>query len=179
MLMDREATGRQRLLEAGLRLCRARGAADVTLPEVAAEAGLTRQSIHLYFRDRAGLIAALRAELDRQSPRAAALRQAAGLRPGPQALAAYVVAWMRYMPEAFALAEAEPPTGAALRRIVDRLAAEGRLRSGWSADEATNWIAAQLSPATWRTLVVEAGWPPEHLAERLIASLGATLITDE
>lgn len=173
-----EAPGRRRLLDAGLRLFRARGPESVTLPQVAREAGLTRQSIHIYFGGRAGLLAALRAELARSSPRAAALRQAAGLRPAAQALAAYVVAWMRYMPEAFALMETEgaPPP---LRRIVERLAGEGRLASGWTVDEATAWIAAQLSPATWRALVIDADWQPERLAERLIASLGATLITPD
>jgi len=174
-----EAPGRQRILDAGLRLFRARGAKAVTLPEVAAEAGLTRQSIHLYFGGRAGLLTALQAELERTSPRAAALRQAAGLRPAPQALAAYVVAWMRYMPEAFTLAGAELEATAPLRRIVDRLVAEGRLATGWTAEEAVAWIATQLSPAIWRGLVIEAGWPPERLAERLMASLGATLITNE
>jgi AcrR family transcriptional regulator len=173
-----EGAGRQRIVDAGLRLFRERGSEAVTLPEVAAAAGLTRQSIHLYFGGRAGLLAALRAELDRQSPRAAALRQAAGLRPGQQALAAYVVAWMRYMPEAIALAEA-PETTAPLRRIVERLAAEGRLAAGWTPNEATAWITAQLSPATWRALVIEAGWPPARLAERLMACLAATLITNE
>ena len=103
------------------------------LVPVAAAAGLTRQSIHLYFGGRAGLLAALQAELERTSPRAAALRQAAGLRPAPQALAAYVMAWMRYMPEAYALAEAEAETSGPLRRIVERLAAEGRLAPGWTA----------------------------------------------
>ena len=174
-----EAPGRQRILEAGLRLCRARGPKGVTLPEVAAAAGLTRQSIHLYFGDRAGLMAALQDELARTSPQAAALRQAAGLRPAPQALAAYVVAWMRYMPEAIALAEAEGGATAPLRRIVERLAAEGRLRLDWTVDEATAWAAAQLSPAVWRALVIDAGWSPAHLAERVMACLGATLITDE
>jgi AcrR family transcriptional regulator len=176
--MSPDGPGRQRILEAGLRLFRARGAEGVTLPEVAAAAGLTRQSIHLYFGGRAGLLAALQAELERTSPRAAALRQAAGLRPAPQALAAYVMAWMRYMPEAYALAEAEAETSGPLRRIVERLAAEGRLAPGWTADEALAWTAAQLSPATWGALVVKAGWPPEHLAERLMASLGSMLIRE-
>jgi AcrR family transcriptional regulator len=173
-----EGAGRQRIIDAGLRLVRERGSQAVTMPEVAAAAGLTRQSIHIYFGGRAGLLAALRAELDRQSPRAAALRQAAGLRPARQALAAYVVAWMRYMPEAIALAEA-PEDTAPLRRIVERLAAEGSLATGWSADEAIAWAAAQLSAATWRALVIEAGWPPARLAERLMVCLEATLITNE
>ena len=177
--MTAETAGQRRILEAGLRLFRAGGPENVTLPEVAREAGLTRQSIHIYFGGRAGLLAALRAEFERTSLRAVALRQAAGLRPAPQALAAYIVAWMRYMPEAIALMQTEEATPAPLRRIVERLAAEGRLAPGWSVDEAVAWTAAQLSPATWRALVVEAGWPPERLAERLIASLGATLITDE
>lgn len=173
-----EGAGRQRIIDAGLRLFRSRGSRAVTMPEVAAEAGLTRQSIHLYFGGRAGLLAALRAELDRQSPRAAALRQAAGLRPARQALAAYVVAWMRYMPEAIALAEV-PETTAPLRRIVERLAAEGRLAVGWTVDEATAWAAAQLSPAIWRALVIEAGWAPARLAERVMTCLAATLITPD
>ncbi|WP_119419407.1 TetR/AcrR family transcriptional regulator [Desertibaculum subflavum] len=174
-----ETTGQRRILEAGLRLFRAGGPESVTLPEVAAEAGLTRQSIHIYFGGRAGLLAALRAELERTSPRAVALRQAAGLRPAPQALAAYVVAWMRYMPEAVALADPHAGASPTLRRIVDRLAGEGRLAPGWSAEEASAWIAAQLSPATWRALVMEAGWPPQRVAERMIHSLGATLIAPD
>jgi hypothetical protein len=65
------------------------------------------------------------------------------------------------------------------RRLVARLAQEGRLARGWSVESAADLIWALTSIRVWEDLVVDRGWPraryKRHLRQVLRGSLLAPL----
>jgi hypothetical protein len=65
----------------------------------------------------------------------------------------------------------------AFRIALDRVAGEGRLAPGWTADAAADWAWARVQPASRAHLVGMRGWDPGEFTERTIGSLLAELVT--
>ncbi|HEX6245243.1 MAG TPA: TetR/AcrR family transcriptional regulator, partial [Polyangiales bacterium] len=87
---------RERVLQAAQALIRQRGHANFSLVELAAETGLSRQTLYLLFGTRAGLLMALVDDIDARSggpAQLAALRQ-----QGVRDFEPYVRAWLDYLP---------------------------------------------------------------------------------
>jgi AcrR family transcriptional regulator len=161
--------------------------------EIADELGLTRQAIYLHFPNRAALLLAAVRHFDAQHEDRKAGRQWLELEPvhGLQTALRY---WLGYLPTVLAVATALE--GAALvgddgadawhdrmqhlheaqRPFVARLAANGLLAEGWSIDRATDWVWARTQPSVWRHLVVERGWPPNHVVDRLVESITSEIV---
>ena len=60
---------------------------------------------------------------------------------------------------------------AVLSGIIERLANSGRLDSGWTRDEATDWLWSRAHIDVWHQLVVERHWNPNNLVNRVTGSL--------
>jgi AcrR family transcriptional regulator len=179
---------KERILDAAWARVRERGPHAVTLAEIAAAAGVSRQLVYFHFANRAGLLVAMARHYDTRSgfrARAVATREL----PPAEALTALVRAWHEYLPEILPIAqalEAAAITGEdgadawrdrmgelreAFRLAVERLAAADLLAAGWTVDAAADWAWARCQPSNWRHLVEERGWKPAAYADRTAASI--------
>jgi len=184
---------RTRILSAAWSRVRVGGVAAVTVKDVAADAGVSRQLVYFHYRNRAGLLTAMVREHDRTSGFDRTLAEAGAL-PPVEGFEAVLRAWLRFLPELLPVAralEAAAITGdvggeawqdrmAALRAVcreaVQRLEVAGRLRPGWTVREATDWTWSRVHPATYAHLVGDRSWPSEDFGERTVRSLIGDLV---
>jgi AcrR family transcriptional regulator len=179
---------KERILDAAWALVRERGPHAVTIADIAAGAGVSRQLVYFHFDNRAGLLGAMARHHDTRSgfrARALATRDL----PPAEALAALMRAWHAYLPEILPIAqalEAAAITGEegaeawrdrmgelreAFRYAVARLEGDSRLAPGWTVDDAADWVWAHCQPSSWRHLVGERGWDPREYARRSEAAV--------
>jgi hypothetical protein len=64
----------------------------------------------------------------------------------------------------------------AIRLALERIADEGRLAPGWTAETAADWAWARVQPGSWGALAGMRGWTPGQYAERTVGSLLAELV---
>ena len=184
---------RGRILDAALSLIESRGGADVTMAEIAAAAGLSRQAVYLHFSDRAELLLALVRHVDEKRGLGRELRKVLEAPSGTEALAEIVALQARMNPRVWAVARAldavrrsDPEVERSwqdrlanrlrgCRDIVGRLAREGKLRPGLGEREAADLLWSLTSLRTWEDLVLERRWTPAQYRERLTALLRETL----
>jgi AcrR family transcriptional regulator len=184
---------RARILESAWDLVRDRGAAAVTMQDVAAASGVTRQLVYVHFGDRAGLLVAMARHHDEHSgfrERVAATRKL-----GPaEGLEALLREWWSYVPDILpvaaalqAAAETSEDAAEAWRDRMDdlreafrialaRLRRDGQLAPGWSVEAAADWVWARSHLSGWQQLVGERGWRPERYVDRSVRSILAELV---
>jgi AcrR family transcriptional regulator len=185
---------RSRILEAAWALVGERGTTNgVTVAEIAAAAGVSRQLVYFHFENRAGLLAAMARHHDVASgitERVAACWEL----PPVEGLEELVRAWLGYVPDILPVARALEAAGitgeeggAAWRdrmgalwdvfhRAVERVENNGRLADGWSVKTATDWVWARSHLEGWQHLVAECGWSPEDHEERVVRSILAEVL---
>jgi AcrR family transcriptional regulator len=189
--LSRETRGR--ILDTAWDRLRRDGVAGVTLKDVAADAGVSRQLLYFHFANRAGLLVALARHHDRRSGFAERVAATEPL-PPVEGFEALLRAWLDYVPDLLPVAralEAALITGdvggeawrermgtlrSVLRERLARIAAEKRLRPGWTADTAADWAWARIQPAGFAYLVEERGWSAPDCAERTARSVLAELV---
>jgi AcrR family transcriptional regulator len=184
---------RARLLDAGWAVTAEKGVGALTLAEVGARAGVSRQAVYLHFRNRASLLVEMTRSVDRASgfvERFAAARRL----PAREAFRAVLGEWYAYLPlilPVLRALEAAATTGdeggeAYLERMADWRRALGlvvialdrdrALAEGWDVETATDWTWAQAHPATYHHLVAERGWPASAATQTLTGVLERTLL---
>ena len=184
-----ETPGRTRILDAALTLIESRGGADVTMAEIAREAGLSRQAVYLHFTDRAGLLLELVRHVDERRGLSGELRKIVEAPSGAAAIEEMVALQARMNPRIWAVARAldavrrqDPEVEQSwqdrlanrlrgCREIVGRLEREGKLRPGLAEREAADLLWSLTSLRTWEDLVLERGWTPEQYRKRVTALL--------
>src|SRR4051794_8521155 len=159
---------RARILEAALREVEERGTSDVTMAQVAAVAGVSRQLVYFHFSNRAGLLTAMARHRDEAGDIFDAARASRTMEPvaGFEHL---LRAWCAYMPSIDSLTralEAALLTGddgavawrermadlrEALRIALDRIARRDRLAEGWSVEAGADWAWSRVQPSTGGT----------------------------
>lgn len=176
---------RQAILDATWKLLEEKGRADLSQAEIAAAAGVSRQTLFLAFGNRTGLLTAMVRNKDLQSRHVAemtTIAQADELRPAD--LERYLEIWLEYLPviypvgillDAAAVTDREAAEVwddrmkhallAGIQRILRRLGQNGHLRPGTDPSEAADLIWSLVHPAAWRLLVAERGWAPARFAE--------------
>jgi hypothetical protein len=65
----------------------------------------------------------------------------------------------------------------AFRLALERVAEEGPLAPGWTADTAADWAWAKAQTGAWAHLVGMRGWNPGYYTERTVGSLLAELVS--
>ena len=60
---------------------------------------------------------------------------------------------------------------------LDRIAGEGRLAPGCTAETAADWAWARVQPGTWAHPVGMRDWDPGEYTERTVGSLLAELVS--
>lgn len=190
----RERT-RERMLAGARALLERQGAGYVSLARVAAEAGVSRQSVYEHFGSRAGLLLALVDFVDESEGIGEHVRPVREAVDGVDALERFVAAVAAMTPRIHAVARAihrererDPAAAAAwddrmrrrradIRRIVERLREEGRLAPEWSVPSATDWIWAVTGVPAWEQLAIESGWSPRRYRTHVTAALRGALLT--
>jgi AcrR family transcriptional regulator len=185
---------RAHILDTAWELVRERGVAAVTVADVAAAAGVSRQLVYIRFENRAGLLVAMARRHDVRSGFAGRADETAALAP-VAALERLLREWFAYLPEILHVARALEAAaingddgGAAwrdrtggLREVlaaaVDRVAADGRLAEGWTPATATDWVWARAQPSTFAYLVADRGWAAGDYADRAVPSILAEVVS--
>jgi AcrR family transcriptional regulator len=186
---------RARILDAAIREIGERHTAEVTIAQIAAAAGVSRQLVYFHFSNRAGLLTAMARHRDE----AGGVLEAARLSRTMEPVAGFrhlLRAWCAYMPTiepltsaleaallsgddgAVAWRERMADLREAMRIAVDRIARRDVLAEGWTVDAAADWAWSRVQPSTWRHLVGERGWTQDEYAERTVRSLLAELVAD-
>lgn len=176
------------ILEAAWNLIAEKSKVDVSQVEIAAAAGVSRQTVFLAFGNRTGLLTAMVRHKDSRSPRLARLMQVAQeQRNDPEQLLDVVAAWIDYIPDIYPVAilldaagQTDPDADAAiadrmhgmlLRGFVARLsrmAVRHQLAEGADPVRTAEQIWDHVHIRSWRSLVVECGWTPETFKQSRI-----------
>jgi AcrR family transcriptional regulator len=178
-----------RILEAAWALVRERESVDVTVAEIAAAAGVSRQLVYFHFDNRAGLLTAMARHHDESSGFVDAVAASRAMPPA-EGLEHLLRAWCEYMPTIVPVAralEAALVTGddggsawrqrmGELRAAVRMAVARVELAPGWTVESAADWAWSRIQPTTWQHLVGERGWTAEEYRERTVRSLLAELL---
>jgi AcrR family transcriptional regulator len=187
---------RARILDTAWGLVRERGIGAVTVADIAAATGVSRQLLYVYFENRAGLLVAMARRHDVRSGFAGRAAEARSL-PPVAALERLLRLWFAYLPEILPVARALEAAaingdegGVAWRdrmgdlrelfaAAVTRVESEGRLAEGWSVPATTDWVWARAQPSTFAHLVGDRAWPPGDYTERAVRSVLAEVVGPE
>lgn len=180
----------ERILDSAWTLLVREGRLDVGMGAIAAAAGVSRQTLHLAFGGRTGLLVAMARRADQRSAAAERMRQAARADDdGVASFEAFISAWIEHLPEIYpvgVLLFAARETDAAARtawedrmeslrglftRILRRAEAAGRLRAGVSVAVASDLAWSMTHLDAWRHLVIERGWASDDFAATQIGIL--------
>ena len=186
---------RARLFDGARRLLVDRGYHGVTIEEIAKEAGVSRQAVYAYhFGSKSEFLIALLdhvdavegiAELLRPSDDAGsaihALREAVTANAEFERRAndvATVLEAARRTDDAAAVAWTDRMARkrAGIGRLVSRLAEEGDLQPGWTAEDAADLAYALLSSQVFDVLVSEQGWSVDDYAARTWRALASAIV---
>ena len=187
---------RARILDTAWGLVRERGVGAVTVAEIAAATGVSRQLLYVYFENRAGLMVAMARRHDVRSGFAGRAAEAGSL-PPVEALERLLRLWFAYLPEILPVAralEAAAINGdegvvawrdrmGDLRELfaaaMARIDGDGRLAEGWTVPAATDWVWARAQPSTFQHLVGDRAWPPGDYTERAVRSVLSEVVGPE
>ena len=188
-----QRNARAHILETAWRLVGERGVQAVTVADIAAASGVSRQLVYHHFESRAGLLVAMTRHHDAASGFRKRLVATRDLEP-VEGFEAGLRLWLGYVPEVLHVARALEAAliagdegGAAWRDRMDdihevfrlaiaRVQQDGRLAPGWTDDTAADWVYARSHVSTWQHLVADRGWPAGDYVERTIASLMAEVV---
>jgi AcrR family transcriptional regulator len=185
---------RARILDTAWGLVRERGVGAVTVADIAAATGVSRQLLYVHFENRAGLLVAMARRHDARSGFAGRAAEARSL-PPVEALERLLRLWFAYLPEILPVAralEAAAINGdegglawrdrmADLRALfaaaVDRVHRAGRLAGGWTPPAATDWVWARAQPSAFAHLVADRGWPADDVTDRAVPSILSEVVS--
>jgi len=184
---------RRRILDAAWALLEERGT-GIRIADIAAKAGVSRQAIYLHFGDRVSLFVALGDHIDVSFGRDRLRAHVFGAPTGVESLRRWVQTMSWYTAkidsvsrivelagdsdEALAAAWKDRMTGRRghVRRIAERIAAEGQLAEGWTAEAAAELIFTVTLPGAWRVLTSVVGWSKERYADEIADLLERSLL---
>jgi AcrR family transcriptional regulator len=186
MPTELSADTRRRVLDVAWERVREHGPAALSVKDIAAAAGVSRQLVYFHYGSRAGLLTAMTRDRDGFAAEVAASR---ALEPR-EALERLLRAWCAHLSEILPVARALEAAAIAgdeggegwrgqieeLRAILGRAVERLPLRTGWTADTAADWIWSRVQPSAYAHLVLERGWTPNAFTYRTIGSLLAELV---
>ena len=187
---------RTRVLDAAWALLEERGT-GIRIADIAAKAGVSRQAVYLHFGDRTSLFVALGDHIDISFGRDRLRAHVFGAPTGVESLRRWIqtISWYTAKidpvsrilelagesDEALAAVWKDRMTGRRghVRRIADRMAAEGQLANGWTAEAAADLIYTLTLPGPWRVLTSVAGWSKKRYAREITKMLERSLLPPE
>jgi AcrR family transcriptional regulator len=187
---------RTSILEAAWALLEERGT-GIRIADIAAKAGVSRQAVYLHFGDRASLFVALGDHIDVSFGRDRLRAHVFGAPTAVESLRRWVQTMSWYTAkidsvsrilelraesdEALSAAWKDRMTGRRghVRRIAERIAAEGQLAEGWTVEAAADLIFTVTLPGSWRVLTSVVGWSKERYADEVTRLLERSLLAPE
>ena len=184
---------RRRILDAAWALLEERGT-GIRIADVAARAGVSRQAVYLHFGDRASLFVALGDHIDVSFGRDNLRKHVFGAPSGVESLRRWVHTMSWYTAKIDSVsriielaAESDEALGAVwrdrmtgrrshVRRIAERIAAEGHMAGGWSVEAAADLIFTVTLPGPWRVLTSVLDWSEERYAEEIAGLLERSIL---
>lgn len=184
---------RARILTSAWELVEETGSA-MTLADVADKAGVSRQAVYLHFEDRSGLLVSLVEHVDASLGWADLRSHILGAPSGVESLRRWVetMSWYsdridrlsqvvetnQHRDQAMAAAWRNRMDGRRLLLLamMERVAGEGRLASGWSAAAAADVVYVCTMPGPWREWTHELGWSSEEYHSRVWSLLSESLL---
>ena len=184
---------RRRILDTAWALLEEQGT-GVRIADIAAKAGVSRQAVYLHFGDRTSLFVALGDHVDVSFGRDRLRAHVFGAPTGVESLRRWVQTMSWYTAkidtvsrivelaaesdEALAAVWKDRMTGRRghVRRIAERIAAEGQLADRWTAEAAADLIFAVTLPGPWRVLTSVVGWSNERYADEITGLLERSLL---
>lgn len=175
---------RETILDAAMRRFTTDGP-GVRLEDIAAEAGVSRQTLYVHFGSRTGLLLGLVQQIDASGMLESLLQQVTDAPTSAEALDALAHLHAEYSPIVYPIAHlfmAARHEDEALRvawddrmearrnlyrEIATRLSEDGVLASEWTVDSATDVMFALTSWQLWEQLVVDQNWSQADYRERL------------
>lgn len=187
---------RQRIVEAAQELLSTTGYPHVTLDDIAAAAGVSRQTVYVQLGSKSGVLQAVAEHIEQASLDGllAVLFQAAtpleGLRYALQRVAHFYDHYGDVLRTLHAQTVYDAVFAAMwqakqheiwgnTRRLVQWLEGERLLTREWSVDEATDLVWALSSFDSYVHLVGERGWSQEQFVVRTLQTIERTLVADE
>lgn len=183
------------ILEAAWKLMAEQRRLDAGMSEIAAAAGVSRQTLFNAFGNRAGVLVAMARHQDTRNEQVPRMRQIAATGRDAAALHAFVDAWLEYLPVVYPVA-IQLETGSlsdldanaawqdrifshgvrmGLDRILGQMAAGGGFRADQDPSRLADACLTLLVPSAWRYLVVERGWDAEAFARSRHGLIDAVL----
>jgi AcrR family transcriptional regulator len=183
---------RSLLLETAWKLLR-RNPSAAAMGQIAAAAGVSRQTIYLHFQSRAGLLLALVRWVDERERIAEEFAAAAKLSSPLESLEAHVRIWLDYMPRLhpvpsfLARYDADSEAKAAwddrmaeleklYRRPLRILHKNGDLAENMSVERAVALVRAVASVHAWYFLVHDCGWKQLDAVTGILHALRGALL---
>ena len=174
-----------RIIKAARELLSRSGYHGASVDEIAERAGVSRQTIYVQFGSKRGVLQALAEYIEIESFGRGMVEGAQDtphpwltMRNGIADQLAFFAANAELLRTFKAQAAHDPDFRAvwedrrrerllAIRILLEPLAAENKLRPGWTIDEAGDWLWSLTNFERYDEMVVERGWPVERLVERL------------
>ena len=186
---------RATILETAWNLMAEQRRLDVGMAEIAAAAGVTRQTLFLAFGNRAGVLVAMARHQDTRGDHVLRMRKIAASGADVAALHAFVDAWLDYLPivypvaiqlETSSLSDADANAAwqdrifsqgvrMGLDRILGQIVAGRVPPSDQDPSRLADACLTLLVPSAWRYLVVERGWTADAFAASRHALIDAIL----
>jgi AcrR family transcriptional regulator len=184
---------RKRILDAAWGLLEERGS-GVRMADIADTAGVSRQAVYLHFRDRVSLFTAVADHIDVSFGRDRLREHVFGAPSGRESLRRWVETMSWYTAKIHQVtrvlelaAESDEALAAAwrdrmigrrghVRRIVERIAADGQLAEGWTVETATELAFTVTLPGPWRVLTGVFDWSTERYAAHITRILERALL---
>jgi AcrR family transcriptional regulator len=184
---------RKSILDAAWTLLEERGT-GVRIADIAAKAGVSRQTVYLHFGDRASLFVELGDHIDVSFGRDRLRARVFGAPTGVESMRRWVQTMSWYTAkidsvsrilelaaesdEALAAVWKDRMTGRRghVRRIAERMASDGQLADGWTAEAAADLIFTLTLPGPWRVLTSVAGWSKARYAREITRLLERSLL---
>lgn len=191
--LKRSERTRLEILDAAWDLIAERGAA-VSMAEIAAAVGMTRQSVYVHFSSRGGLLMALVRRADERFLIWEGFASAMEEKDPAKRLDAVLAVWLDFVPKihpvATDLIRMRATDEDAARAWEDRMAEllkfyrgliaglkkEGALAAGWSVPRATDYLWASSSVQAWDLLVRDRGWSAVAAEKTIRSTTCSTLL---
>ena len=163
----------------------AKKGADISIAEIAAAVGLTRQSIYVHFGSRGGLFMALVRRADERFEIWETFTQAIETEDPRGRLDACLRAWLAFVPKIYPVASdlirlrGQDEAAAAawedrmselrdvFRHLVKGLQRDGVLADRWTVPKAADYLWATCSVQSWSLLVHDVGWSEKQASETI------------
>jgi AcrR family transcriptional regulator len=184
---------RASILDAAWALLEERGP-GVRIADIAAKAGVSRQTVYLHFGDRVSLFVALGDHVDVSFGRDRLRAHVFGAPTAVESLRRWVQTMSWYTAkidsvsrilelsaesdEALRAVWRDRMTGrrSHVRRIAERIAAEGQLADGWTVEAAADLIFTVTLPGPWRVLTSVLDWSEQQYAEQITGLLERSIL---